>query len=179
MKIKDILSSKNLYYQIYKTPVSDIYILADNAFLQGVIFKTRSSEKYRIEQKASNKKNELIESCIFFFDNYFNSLILHDIEELNLNLSLFTKNEKLVYKALTETTPGETVSYKKLGDLAGLKNSARFVGNTMAKNIFPIIIPCHRVVKSNGESGNYSAGAEIKTYLINHEKYNAGNINRA
>jgi methylated-DNA-[protein]-cysteine S-methyltransferase len=45
----------------------------------------------------------------------------------------------------------------------------RFVGNAMAKNMFPVFIPCHRVIKSDGAMGYYSGGVHIKEFLLAHE----------
>lgn len=67
---------------------------------------------------------------------------------------------------------GQTVSYQELGVRAvGRNGSARAVGSAMRKNACPIVVPCHRVIKSNGELGLYSAGSgtDLKRDLIRHE----------
>jgi len=61
------------------------------------------------------------------------------------------------------------ISYGELAMLAGIPRGGRFVGNTMAKNRFPVIIPCHRVIKSDGTPGTYTSGPERKIFLLNHE----------
>ncbi len=86
-----------------------------------------------------------------------------------LDLSPFTEKQKRVYSALLKVGFGATVSYGGLAELAGLPRAARFVGSCMADNIFPIFIPCHRVVRANGDMGNYSGGVEIKRFLLKHE----------
>ena len=78
-----------------------------------------------------------------------------------------TEKEIKVLKTLRKIPCGKTISYSELGEKAGLKkNSSRFVGNVMAKNPFPIIFPCHRVIKKSGKIGNYTGGIEIKKYLL-------------
>ncbi|MBY8999810.1 MAG: MGMT family protein [Candidatus Heimdallarchaeota archaeon] len=62
-------------------------------------------------------------------------------------------------KALLKVPAGEVVSYGELGKRAGIPNGARFVGNVMAKNRFGPIVPCHRVILSNGRMGKF-AGRE-------------------
>lgn len=65
-----------------------------------------------------------------------------------LNWEFFTKNERKVMLSLSVTVPCKIISYKELGEKAGFFNAARFIGNTMMKNPFPLILPCHRVVPS-------------------------------
>ncbi|HIG20367.1 MAG TPA: methylated-DNA--[protein]-cysteine S-methyltransferase [Candidatus Poseidoniales archaeon] len=67
---------------------------------------------------------------------------------------------------------GQVTSYGDLAKSAGKKGSGRAVGSTMAKNPWALLVPCHRVVKSDGSLGNYSAADGIKTkaWLLNHEK---------
>jgi methylated-DNA-[protein]-cysteine S-methyltransferase len=65
--------------------------------------------------------------------------------------------QKKVYTALLEVEKGTVITYKQLAEKVGLKNGARAIGTAMAKNPFIITVPCHRVVKSNGDVGEYSA----------------------
>ena len=64
---------------------------------------------------------------------------------------------------------GKIITYGKLADSIGLKNGQRIVGQIMKKNPFPVIIPCHRVVKSNGEIGGYAFGIKIKKNMLRKE----------
>ncbi|RWS30050.1 methylated-DNA--protein-cysteine methyltransferase-like protein [Leptotrombidium deliense] len=76
-----------------------------------------------------------------------------------------------IWKELSKTEIGETLSYSDLSErVFGHRNASRVVGTAMRRNPCPIIIPCHRVIKANGELGNYSCGNDIKAYLINYEK---------
>ena len=62
---------------------------------------------------------------------------------------------------------GETVSYGELAEMAGRPRAARFVGNVMARNPIPILIPCHRVVAAGGRLGGYGAsGTDTKRWLL-------------
>jgi len=67
---------------------------------------------------------------------------------------------------LTQEIPyGELRSYKWLSERAGTKGY-RAIGAALARNPFPILVPCHRVIKKNGNLGGYSAGLEIKKKLL-------------
>lgn len=63
---------------------------------------------------------------------------------------------------------GKTLSYKEVAALAGSPNAYRAVGNIMSNNHDPDI-PCHRVIKSNGEPGGYNRGIERKKKLLKKE----------
>ena len=74
--------------------------------------------------------------------------------------------EKQVYKKLTEVPQGKVTTYGELAKAVGLKNGQRMIGQIMKKNPYPVIIPCHRVVKSDGKVGGYAYGENIKTNML-------------
>ncbi len=78
--------------------------------------------------------------------------------------------EGQVLQATFDVPFGETTTYKKLAEKAGSPRAARAVGNIMRKNRLPLIIPCHRVLHSNGGLGGYAWGLDIKQWLLNYEK---------
>ena len=67
-----------------------------------------------------------------------------------------TKFQLLVWKEISKIPYGQTISYKEIAVKIGYPNSSRAVANACGKNPYPIIIPCHRVICSNGELGGYS-----------------------
>ncbi|TRY74798.1 hypothetical protein TCAL_07111 [Tigriopus californicus] len=73
---------------------------------------------------------------------------------------------------------GETVSYAQLAALAGSAGASRAVGSAMANNPIGLIIPCHRVVKSDGSYGNYAKSTknDVKTWLLTHEQSHADKL---
>lgn len=89
--------------------------------------------------------------------------------QLKLDLSLFTEKERKVLQAMRKIPLGQTVSYKQLAEMAGRSRGARFAGNVCAKNPYPLLIPCHRVIKSNGTPGGYTGGLNIKKHLLSFE----------
>ena len=79
------------------------------------------------------------------------------------------KLENRVYRNLLQVPAGKIVTYGDLGKSVGLKNGQRKIGQIMKNNPFPIIIPCHRVVKSDGTVGGYAFGVERKITLLSKE----------
>jgi len=74
--------------------------------------------------------------------------------------------EQQVYKKLTEVPQGKITTYGELAKAVGLKNGQRMIGQIMKKNPYPGIIPCHRVVKSDGKIGGYAYGGAVKTNML-------------
>lgn len=87
-----------------------------------------------------------------------------------LDLSQATDFEREVWR-ITQTIPyGETRSYGWIAKRLG-KRGARAVGQALARNRLPVIIPCHRVVASDGSLGGYSGGVELKRALLRLEAH--------
>ncbi len=73
-----------------------------------------------------------------------------------------TNFQKMVWKEISKIPYGETRSYKQIAINIGRPNSSRAVANACGKNPYPEIIPCHRVVRSDGLVGGYSLKGGIK-----------------
>jgi len=81
-----------------------------------------------------------------------------------------TEFERRVLKEVAKIPLGQLRSYKWVAQKAGRPQAWRAVANALKKNPFPLIIPCHRVVKSSKDLGGYNLGRELKGELINLEK---------
>ena len=77
--------------------------------------------------------------------------------------------EEKIYKKLLQVPPGYVTTYGELAKAINLKNGQRVVGQIMKKNPFPVIVPCHRVVKSDGTVGGYAYGTDRKKYMLSKE----------
>ena len=74
-----------------------------------------------------------------------------------------------VLEALSRVPYGAIVTYKDLAVATDNPGAVRAVGTAMATNPIPIVVPCHRVVRSGGSLGNYGGGADTKAWLLRHE----------
>lgn len=77
-----------------------------------------------------------------------------------------TSFQKKVYTVVKEIPCGETRSYAWVAQRIGRPRALRAVGTALKKNPFTIIVPCHRVVHSDGSLGNYALGADLKKKLL-------------
>lgn len=82
----------------------------------------------------------------------------------------FTSFQLRVWNAALAIPFGQTRSYSWVAKWIGSPKAARAVGSALKKNPYPLIIPCHRVVKSSGDIGEYSRGRKAKEQLIELEK---------
>jgi len=79
------------------------------------------------------------------------------------------KLEEKVYKKLLEVPKGKVTTYGELAKAIGLKNGQRVIGRIMNKNPYPVIVPCHRVIKSDGRVGGYAWGEKVKSEMLSNE----------
>lgn len=75
-----------------------------------------------------------------------------------------------VWSALRDIPYGDTLSYRELAERVGSPRAFRAVGNANGKNPLPVLIPCHRVIASNGNLGGYSGGLFLKKGLLTLEQ---------
>ena len=83
-----------------------------------------------------------------------------------------TEFQKRVWEALKKIPYGTTVTYKEIAKMIGNEKASRAVGMANNKNNIPIIIPCHRVIGSNGNLIGYALGLDMKKYLLDLESEN-------
>ena len=80
-----------------------------------------------------------------------------------------TEFQRRAWQALTRIPFGETITYGEQAVLLGDRNKSRAVGAANGRNPIPIVVPCHRVVGSNGHLTGFAGGLNIKAWLLDHE----------
>ncbi len=125
-------------------------------YVKKSLFKSfRQIKKFNIGMNESNVPRKYAE-IIFNLDEdpakYWD-----DSLKIHLDYVLYSAKQKLVADSLRKIPPGEVISYGGLAKMSGIPKASRFVGNCMANNLFPLLIPCHRVINSDGRLGNYSS----------------------
>lgn len=143
---------------IYKSCVGNILIEADNKAITKIQFNNSNVSCYSssLEQEAAKQLDEYFKGKRKNFD-------------LPLNLK-GTEFQKKVWEVLKQIPYAQTRSYKEIAMMIGNKNASRAVGMANNKNPCPIIVPCHRVIGSNGSLVGYALGLDIKKKLLDLEK---------
>ncbi len=107
---------------------------------------------------------------------YLNNSI-PDLSPIKLSLEGYTDFQRSVLEAARKIPRGHTVSYKDLAEMSGHPNAIRAVATVMRNNPFPLIIPCHRVIRSDGTIGGFAGQhtgkmVKLKRQLLDLEKNN-------
>jgi methylated-DNA-[protein]-cysteine S-methyltransferase len=103
---------------------------------------------------------------------YFDGCTVNFSPHIPLALDGFSPFAVSVLTACRDIRFGQTLTYARLAKKAGRPAAARAVGRIMAKNPVPLIVPCHRVIRTDGALGGFSAtgGISLKRKLLSHEK---------
>lgn len=109
-----------------------------------------------------DKRPKWLESVIHRLETHLSGTP-QSFTDVPLNWEGIPPFHRRVYKALQQVPPGKTVSYGDLARMVGIPGAARAVGQAMARNPYPILVPCHRVVASGGQLGGFSGGRGIAT----------------
>ncbi len=119
-------------------------------------------------QKEVIRDDKRLKNVIHELSIYFNG---HRVNFKSiLDLSIGTEFQRKVWEKVSEIPYGELRSYKWVANEIGNPNAVRAVGNAVGKNPVPPIIPCHRVIRSDGKLGGFSSGIALKKWLLKLEK---------
>lgn len=163
-----------IYTSTYTTPIGDVLLASKNNELIGLWFE---GQKYYLnsinEEMQVKNEEEILKKTKNWLDRYFKGE-KPSIKEIKINPS-GSDFRKEVWKILCKIPYGQTITYKeiaeKLAKERGLKSmSAQAVGGAVGHNPISIIIPCHRVVGSDGKLTGYAGGLDKKEYLLKLEQ---------
>ncbi|RLA39473.1 MAG: cysteine methyltransferase [Gammaproteobacteria bacterium] len=144
------------------SPIGRLTILANSGGITEIRFPNNSAA-LSTQSKHKNKwLNQAIEQLNTYFDGY--------LKTFDLPLSLHgTDFQNGVWAQLQKVTHGTTASYGQIAAALGKPKAARAVGMANNKNRIPIIIPCHRIIGSDGSLTGFAGGLETKRWLLRHE----------
>lgn len=143
-------------YGYFKTPLGSIKISYDQK-IRKIELVDEIDKDSEDEELYEVFKDQILEYLAGKRKN-FDRLDLLDLEG--------TTFQKSVWQALLKIPYGETRSYKEIAKMIGNPKATQAVGTAVGKNPFLIIIPCHRVIKSDGSIGSFAYGKEIKEKLL-------------
>ena len=148
-------------YFCYDTEIGTIKISENDRKIIGLGFSDLKKEN-EIE-----KETELIKKAYTQLEEYLSG----KRTEFDIEIEMIgTEFQKKVWKELLNIPYGETRSYKDIAIAIGNEKACRAVGNANNKNPIAIIVPCHRVVGSDGSMTGYAGGLNIKEKLLKIEK---------
>ncbi|MBX9868475.1 MAG: methylated-DNA--[protein]-cysteine S-methyltransferase [Burkholderiaceae bacterium] len=155
-----------MYYTSYQSPMGALTLVASARGLAGVYFATHRHFSQPANWQQSNN-HALFDQVRTQLDAYFAGTRQHF--DVPLDVSGATTFQQDVWQALLRIPYGETASYAQIAQQIGRPAAVRAVGAANGRNPVSIIVPCHRVIASNGALTGYAGGLPNKTYLLAHE----------
>lgn len=153
-----------MYYSIYQSPFGEIALTANDQGLTALSFLDGAAP---INICDSYQRNEAaFKDVTQQLNEYFGGT--RDIFDLPL-APQGTPFQKKIWHALTTIKQGETKSYAWLAQKINNRKAVRAVGTANGANPIALIIPCHRVIGSNGKLTGYAGGLALKAKLLMHE----------
>lgn len=149
--------------------VQDVYLKASNLGLQMLSLSGRNEASAdRSNAGSSSAQEGLLKDARRQLSEYFKGE--RAVFQLPLDLSSVSPFARDVLKAAADIPYGKVRSYKWITESIDRPNAFRAVGRTLHKNPLPIVISCHRVVRSDGGLGGYVLGEELKNRLLTMEQ---------
>ena len=162
------------YINYYQSPLGKILLAADNIGLSGLWFEGQKYYASGLDSEYKMGDLPIFDVAKRWLDIYFEG---REPEYMpSLHLSLFgTMFQVDVWRSLMKIPYGTTTTYGEIAQSINsqrnaFKTSARAVGNAVGRNPISIIIPCHRVIGSNGKLTGYAGGIDRKKKLLELEK---------
>ncbi len=159
-------------YRTLETPIGELLLAATDAGLLRVAFAVEGQQTVLAALAATVSPRILLaprrlDPAARELDEYFAGR--RTAFDLTLDLRLATGFRREVLAHLPEIGYGRTTSYTAVAAAAGRPRAVRAVGTACGRNPLPIVVPCHRVVRSDGSLGGYLGGLAIKQALLNLE----------
>jgi methylated-DNA-[protein]-cysteine S-methyltransferase len=142
----------------YSSPIGTLEITGDSMGIRSILYSETVT--------ASEKFPESLSCCVVQLDEYFSGKRTRFDLKINPEGTEF---QMKIWGQLLKIPFGETLSYLDLASITGDAKAVRAVGHANGQNKINIIIPCHRVIASNGKLTGYGGGLWRKEWLLKHE----------
>jgi methylated-DNA-[protein]-cysteine S-methyltransferase len=142
-------------------------LIGEHCAVSGIYFE---GQKYHPDSEtaiaAKGEEMQFLETLVKMLEAYFaGKLEVFDIELAPSG----TEFQKSVWKALLDVPHGQTISYAELSHRIGNRAAIRAAAAAVGKNPISIVIPCHRIIGTNGSLTGYAGGLDRKTHLLSLE----------
>lgn len=165
-----------VYYNYFTSPIGIIYIAFSPRGICQISWNSLEEEEFSHNLQKRLKTNPVRDRGLG--GGLKNGILAYlagekkIFTEYELDISQGTSFQRQVWKEVKKIAYGHTSSYQRIAQQIGSPNAQRAVGQANAQNPIPLIIPCHRVIRSDGKLGGYGGGVEIKKRLLELEGVN-------
>ncbi len=162
-----------IHYSCFDSPFGPVFVaktikgvcLINLSKISEAGFQSLLRKRFRKKPSRDDRK---LKSVINDLLDYFNGKKVNF--KFLLDLRIGTIFQRKVWNKISEIPYGELRTYKWIASEIGNLNAVRAVGNAVGKNPVPPIIPCHRVIRTDGNLGGFSSGISLKKWLLKLEK---------
>jgi len=145
----------------------DVMIVAKDKSIVAICFETTPEFTHYSKNSVLNKQSKLLNETKKQLEDYLRGRRT----EFNIKSSLAgTKFQKQVWDQINKIPYGQKITYLDIAKGISKPTAYRAVANAVGRNPIAIMIPCHRVLRTNGNLGGYSSGVDIKKLLLKKEK---------
>lgn len=148
------------------SPVGELQIVATNDALLAVLWPDEREDRVTFDDDLTPGSNLVTRATTTQLDEYFSGVRRNFDLPLDLRGTEF---QQQVWRSLPEIPYGETSTYAKQAAAIGRPRAIRAVGSANGRNPLSIVLPCHRIVASNGSLAGFAGGLETKRWLLDHE----------
>ncbi len=167
-------NNKALKSSSLTTPLGPMLAIADDKGLYLADFLDRPFLKSKLDQLSAQIKSPIINQTNPVIDKFATELAAYfagTLTEFTAPVNIMgTHFQRLTWQTLRAVPYGETRAYYEQAQAIKKPSASRAVANANGANRLSIIVPCHRIIRSNGDLGGYGGGVWRKTWLLEHEK---------
>ena len=162
------MSVTSIYTNNYQSPLGEIVIASDDTAITGLWLVGQRHFDIKVEGCITDKDLPIFDEVSRWLDIYFTGNNPGEIPAVRMNGTPFQLE---VWQILQAVPYGKLITYREIAELIAKKRgitkmSARAVGNAVGRNPVSILVPCHRVVGSDGKMTGYAGGIERKVKLL-------------
>lgn len=163
--------SRTVHYTIQSTvfgPITILWSRSDALTIKRILLPRSRGELHRTYSTATRATSEAIDALAHQIASFLEGKHVAFTSNL-LDFSLCSPFQQAVLNAEAAIPYGRVSTYGRIAKHLGHPNASRAVGRALATNPFPLVIPCHRAIRANGELGGYQGGVTMKRRLLEME----------
>jgi methylated-DNA-[protein]-cysteine S-methyltransferase len=156
------------YFSSYMSPHGEMLIRTNGVALTGLYFVGQRYLPAERKEWQPDSTSAIVRHTQRELDEYYAGA------RTAFSIPLVTEGtefQRCIWKAISEVRCGETISYATLAERSGYPGCARAAGAATGRNPISVIVPCHRIVGSNGKLTGYAGGLDRKQSLLVHERF--------
>jgi methylated-DNA-[protein]-cysteine S-methyltransferase len=154
-----------MYSALFQSPVGQLTLVASDAGLRAILWPTEKPGRVKLPD-ISRGGHPVLQATSAQLTEYFSGTR----QEFDIPLDLHgTPFQVKAWRSLADIPYGTTASYAEQADRLGAPKAVRAVGSANGRNPISIVLPCHRVVASNGSLAGFAGGLDAKRWLLEFE----------